>query len=71
MVRGSSVLRLLVLLGLLPMTIHCGAEVSVRETGSPSTVRGALLGSPDPALIRLMVRAHSATAEKARIADAR
>jgi hypothetical protein len=44
------------------MTLHCGLGPAPQKSGSgkPSAATGALLGHPDPALIRLMVRANVA-----------
>jgi hypothetical protein len=57
----SAVLRSLGLLALVAMTVHCGAETRPREeslaVASP-VMAGVLLGSPDAAVVRLIVRAN-------------
>jgi hypothetical protein len=60
--RSSTVLCV-ALLALASMTLHCGLGPAPHKPGSgaPIAATGALLGHPDPALIRLMVRANAAS----------
>jgi hypothetical protein len=59
--RSSTVLGV-ALLAFASMTLHCGLSPAPHKPsgGTPVAATGALLGHPDPALIRLMVRANVA-----------